>query len=377
MKAFVIQHDNPTDSWFYRVVTNYTKLNFDYCMADRFKENAEWEFFESNTPITSCLPGFEFTIVVKPGIIFPYSFYQRRIEPNLGQYQITSVGPARVYHSDISLPKQGTLPVKYQFPYIDPTNEDTFSSTHDQGIEMLLKNSNLSYVVHNEIPEPIYNLNRPIEWAMTVSSGFYINYILQAGGFDTNTIVNHVDISKGSLEVRKYTIDYWDGIDYLKWMDHLYEKFPLLNVFNGEQFRRGHKPTHVVLDHMSTVWSKSQWIEHWRKYQKCTHNYYACNFADTRSLKRIFKKFHAPYYGSVFWYDGALKRMPANINKTSEQSHSHAKAFMQTIVDYNPSTLVYGSDHCCAKFNGVSASDALSSMEVDSRKNLWQDINGI
>ena len=69
--------------------------------------------------------------------------------------------------------------------------------------------------------------------------------------------------------------------------------------------------------------------------------------------------------------------MPANINKTSEQSHSHAKAFMQTIVDYNPSTLVYGSDHCCAKFNGVSASDALNSMQEDSRKNLWQDINGI
>ena len=84
-------------------------------MADRFKENAEWEFFESNTLITSCLPGFEFTIVVKPGTIFPYSFYQRKIEPRLGKFQITTVGPAKVYHSDISLPKEGTLKVKYQF----------------------------------------------------------------------------------------------------------------------------------------------------------------------------------------------------------------------------------------------------------------------
>ena len=66
--------------------------------------------------------------------------------------------------------------------------------------------------------------------------------------------------------------------------------------------------------------------------------------------------------------------MPANINKTSEQSHKHAKAFMQQIVDYNPSTLVYGSDHCCAKFNGINASEALNNMEQDSRLNLWKGI---
>jgi len=373
LKAFVILHHQPLDSWFYRVATNYTKLNFDYCMADRFKENSEWEFFESSTPIESCLPGFEFTIVVNAGVIFPYSFYQRKIEPKLGQYQITNVGPAKVYHSDITLPKEGDLKVKYKFPYIDPTDENTFSSTHDQGIDMLLKNSNLSYVVHNEIPEPIYNLNKPIEWAMTVSSGFYINYILQAGGFNHNTIVNHIDISKGSLEVRKYTIENWNGTDYLKWLDHLYEKFPLLNIFNGKQFRRGHNPTHIVLDHMSTVWSESQWLEHWRKYQKCTHNYYACNFADTKSFEEVLST-HKEHYTSVFWYNGALKRMPANINKTSKQSHNHAKAFMQRVVDYNPNTLVYGSDHCCAKFNGITALDALNSMTEDSRLNLWETI---
>ena len=377
MKAFVIQHDNPLDSWFYRVVTNYTKLNFDYCMANRFKENQDWKFFESYSPIDNCIEDFEYTIVVKPGVIFPYSYFQREIEHKLGKYKITKIGPAKVYHSDLSLPKEGTLNVSYSFPYIDPTNEDTFASTHDRGIEMLLKNSNLSYVVHNEIPEPTYNLNMPIKWAMTVSSGFYVNYILDVGGFDTDTIINHVDISKGSLEVRKYTIDYWNGKDYLKWLDHLYEKFPLLNVFNGKQFRRGHNPTHKVLDHMREKWSEEAWLEHWNKYQKCTHNYYYCNFADTKSLKKIFKKFHAPYYGSVFWYDGALKRMPANINKTSEQSHKNAKAFMQSLVDYNPSMLVYGSDHCCAKFNGISAADALANMQEDTRQKLWREINAI
>ena len=374
MKAFVIQHDNPNDTWFYQVATNYTKLNFDYCMADRFKENKDWQFFESYSPIDFCLEDFEYTIVVKPGVIFPYSFFQRAIESKLRKYKKTVVGPAKIYDSNKDLPPEGTLHVKYKFPYIDGTNADTFSLTHDQGTDMVLANSNLSYVVHNEIPEPEYTLNKPIKWAMTVSSGFYINYILDAGGFDTNTIINHADISKGSLEVRKYTIENWNGTNYLSWLDHLYKKFPLLNVFNGKQFRRGHSATHNVLEHMKQKWSEKAWVEHWHKYQKCTHNYFYCNFADTKSLKRIFKRFNAPYYGSVFWYDGALKRMPANINKTSEQSHTNAKQFMQTIMDYNPSMLVYGSDHCCANFNGITAADALSSMEQDTRKNLWRFI---
>ena len=69
MKAFVIQHDNPKDTWFYQVATNYTKLNFDYCMADRFKENRDWQFFESYAPVEYCLENFEYTIVVKLSLI--------------------------------------------------------------------------------------------------------------------------------------------------------------------------------------------------------------------------------------------------------------------------------------------------------------------
>ena len=76
----------------------------------------------------------------------------------------------------------------------------------------------------------------------------------------------------------------------------------------------------------------------------------------------------------LVWWNGALKRLPSNLCKTSEQSHAKAKKFMQTIVDYNPSMLVYGSDHCCANFNGTTAAAALASMEQDTRKNLWRFI---
>lgn len=371
MKAFVIVHDNPKDTWFYKVATNYTKLNFDYCMADRFSENAEWHFYETNNLDWKKFNQYDFTVAVKPGTIFPYSYFQRVIEHQIGKFKWNTVGPSMIYCPT----GVGTTEIKlpYNFSHVNPENADTFSETHDSAIDMVLKNSNLAYVVHNEIPKPVYELNKPVKWAMTVSSGFYINYILQDAGFDNNTIVNHIDISKSSLAVRKYTIEHWDGEDYLSWLDHLYDKFPLLTVFNGKQFRRGHRPTHNVLEHMDTKWTKSQWQEHWKNYQKCKHNYYVCNLGDTSAFKKILAE-HRAYDSSVFWYNGALKRQPANVNKTSNQSHQNAKRFIDTLVNYNPELLVYGSDHCCNTFNGITSKQALEQMARDSRADLWKQV---
>ena len=73
MKAFVIVHEKPLDTWFYKVATNYTKLNFDYCMADRFDENADWHFYDTTNLNWDKFKNYEFTVTVKPGDIFPYS----------------------------------------------------------------------------------------------------------------------------------------------------------------------------------------------------------------------------------------------------------------------------------------------------------------
>lgn len=369
-KAFVIVHDNPQNTWFYDVATNYTKLNFDYCMADRFIENSDWDFYETNKLNLNNYNNYEFIIVTKPGVIFPYSYFQRVIEPHISDAEYYKFPNTELVH--IWCPKGygvKELDIKYTFPYVDPTNANTFSATHDSAIDILLRNSNLAYVVHNETPKPV-ELKKPVQWAMTVSSGFYINYILEDAGFDSKTIVNHVDISKSSLAVRRYTIENWDGKDYLKWLDHLYEKFPLLDIFNSGQFKRGHRPTHQVLEHMEYKWGNS-WEQHWKKYQECDHYYNICNFGDVNAFNKILQE-HDVYETSVFWYNGALKRQPANVNKTSRQSHANAKRFMKAIADYNPNLLVYGSDHCCKQFNGVKATTALEAMEEDSRETLWR-----
>ena len=377
MKAFVINHvkEDQLPTWFYQVATNYTKLNFDYCMADRFEENADWHFFETTNLNYEHFIDYDMTIVVTAGVIFPYSYFQRVIEPQIGKFRWYNIGPDITIYNPSGTHDTTELELSYDFPVVDPSNADTFSATHDSAIDMVLKNSNLAYVVHNEIPKPVYGRITPIQWAMTVSSGFYINYILEDGGFTEDTIVNHIDISKSSIAVRKYTIANWDGEDYLSWLDHLYEKFPLLSTFNGKQFQRGHKPTHEVLDHMNEKWTHDEWITHWTKYKKCKHNFYVCNLSDHTALKQILDE-HKAYDFSVFWYNGALKRQPANVNKTSQQSYTNVKRFMKTLESYNPKLLVYGSDHCCHTFNGTSTKAASIMLKDggDSRAKLWKRV---
>ena len=40
----------------------------------------------------------------------------------------------------------------------------------------------------------------------------------------------------------------------------------------------------------------------------------------------------------------------------------------------NPELLVYGSDHCCNTFNGITSKQALEQMARDSRADLWKQV---
>ena len=76
-----MSHDKP-DTWFYKVVRNYTKLNFDYCMADPSNENADWHFYDTTQLSWDKFKNYEFTIAVRSGDIF-HSYSNRRIQhPN-------------------------------------------------------------------------------------------------------------------------------------------------------------------------------------------------------------------------------------------------------------------------------------------------------
>jgi hypothetical protein len=251
---------------------------------------------------------------------------------------------------------------------IDPTTEQTFIHSHSAAVTNLIDDSNISYLMHNEIPE--YSAaTSAVDWAVTVSSGFFINGILNHHGMHSDTVVHHIDISKISLAVRKYTIQEWNGIDIKSWIKHLQEKYPSMQLFNR------HKFTDRDSDYM-TIWENLQaeftdWQSHWKQYQSLQHHYHRVNISNRSDVDKLLLAITSG--NGVIWWNGALKRMPGNLLKDSNTSHQSAIEFVQLLADHNPNTICYGSDHCSNQFNGELASTVAESVaENNSRELLWQ-----
>ena len=217
--------------------------------------------------------------------------------------------------------------------------------------------------MHNEIPTP-KSFNKEIEWAMTVSSGFYINYVLYNNGFKDDANIHHIDISKPSLRIRRYTIEHWDGQDFNLWVEHLHKKFPLLNMFSKSISSQ-------CLEHMEQTFD-TNWLEHWKKYKQCNHYYHFCNLNDNKSLINILNKHNPNKKVSTFWWNGALKRLPGSILKTSEQSFQSVKTFLETLNSYNSNMVAYGNDHCITEYNGITVKEAINKTMHNSRESLWK-----
>jgi len=363
MRAFVII--TKKSDWISNIALNYTQLNFDYCMANRINK-PDFEFIITNDANLVNIYRYEYVIIVDSGTILPYTYYEEwihdKIKKSDAEYidfkdtpTVTIVKPGGKGREELTL--------NWALPFIDPSSTDTFSATHESAINLLLKNSNTCYIMHNEIPTP-ESFNKEIEWAMTLSSGFYINYILHNNGFKDDANIHHIDISKPSLRIRRYTIEHWDGQDFNLWVEHLHEKFPLLNMFSKSISSQ-------CLEHMEQTFD-TNWLEHWKKYKQCNHYYHLCNFNDNKSLINILNKHHPGNKVSTFWWDGALKRLPGNILKTSEQSFQSVKTFLTTLSNYNSNMIVYGSDHCNNEYNGITVNKAIKKTMHNSRDSLWK-----
>jgi len=355
MKAFVIIKDDCGCD----IALNYTQLNFDYCMAGRINK-PEFEFFITHDVKLINIYRYEYVIVVDSGTILPYTYYEEQLHDKIKDSNAEYIDI--VPHITIIKPggkgREELIP-NWIIPFID-------SSSHEGVTNLLLKNSNTCYIMHNEIPIVKCVTDKDIEWAMTLSSGFYINYILYNNGFKENADIHHIDISKPSLYIRKYTIKNWDGKDFYLWFDHLHNKFPMLKLFSKSISKQ-------CVEHMEQTFN-TNWLDHWKKYQQCNHQYHYCNLNDISSLINILDKHNPSKKVSTFWWNGAHKRLPANVMKTSKQGFESVKIFLETLNNYNSNMVVYGSDHCVNEYNGITVKEAIKKTKYNSRDKLWMEI---
>lgn len=371
-KAFIVLKKK--DDWFSDVATNYSQLNFDFSVTSRLtSDNFEYIITQDLNNIN--LSNYEYSIVVQAGTIFGFSYYERKLkkvieDSSAAKIDFNNNPTVAIYKTHGS--GQETLDINYKFPFIDPQSPETFAQTHVNVSEILNINSNMSYVIHNELPVFENVSDEPVDWALTVGSGFFINQVLHRFGFTDDANIIHIDVSRLGMQARKYTIENWDGLDYEKWMDHLYTKFPSMSLFNNGKFTSKESNTQKILDHMKSQF-KDQWMDHWNIYKNLNHTYTNINIGDVHAVKNLLGV--RKHRCGVIWWDGALKRLPANLSKTSDDSWTLAKQFTQALCDFDSQLFCFGGDHCGMQFNGTSANQVVQLIkEYNSRDRLWKNI---
>lgn len=340
------------------VALNYTQLSLDYQEKNRIPTQNKIDYFVVDDYTT--LPGYDVIMVVQAGTIFLWGAYELHYKQMVEEspFEYITLNKNVWFHKP-----SGTGDTKFVGKHIHTLNTETakdFYGSHDNLLTSLIDDSNITYLMHNEIPNygPV---TEPVDWAMTVSSGFFINCILSHHGYKDTTVVHHVDISKISLQVHRYTIRKWNGVDFPGWMKHLNEKFISMGLWNRRKFTEQDNKWQSVWDNVQEFFG-DDWYEHWERYCSLEHKWHRMNIKDIHTI---------PKKGQgIIWWNGALKRLPSNLLKTSEQSHKDAVAFISRLPE---DTICYGADHCDMQFDGVNANTAcrLVSLE-DSRKALWQ-----
>jgi hypothetical protein len=213
---------------------------------------------------------------------------------------------------------------------------------------------------YDDIEEPREDFQSPLTSLYTVAAGFKPNRILQTHGWDSGSRVVYFDYSLKALEIRKYMVDHWDGVDFPRFVERLFEVFPHPGTFY--QLWDGLTPDEVDPADIRRMWqrelerwgSAQQFADHWRGYRELAHEYVGCNIlTDPAPLfERIVAQPNA-----VIWWSNAFFTMYGNWFYTLDQRSRVYEDWIEQIARFNPDLFLFGSDYNNVNVNSVRAAE--------------------
>ena len=372
-KAFIVVRPSVNSAWS-DIALNYTQLSIDYSVTSRLDSAPHEYYIEHNTvDLESKYFEYDELVVINEGTILLYGMYERFFS-NTSDYKKIKICDTAFILKPKSLNNNvDESMARNDILHIDATTFDRFKLSHINVTKNLIDDSNMTYFMHNEIPILNTVSATPLSWAITVSSGFFINQVIDHYGFTDDCKICHVDISKISLMVREYTINNWDGRNVHQWIDHIHEKYPSIKLFNkGKLTSKDPSFTRIWNEHIN-YFGEDNWIDHWNKYKKLNHSYHRINMSDINDVNNVLSNVSKDKLGAI-WWNGSLKRISANLMRSCNDSHAYVINFLQTIQNHNSDTICFGSDHCNLQFDGSNISDALKRVKaINSRNKLWID----
>jgi len=372
-KAFIIVRSDNKSVWA-DIALNYTQLSIDYSVTSRLDSAPHNYYIENNdVDLEKKYSHYDEIVVIKEGTILLYGMYERFFKSTPDCKQIKISDTAYIIKPNAAESILNESFTRKDILYIDATTFDSFKLSHVNITKNLIDDSNMTYFMHNEIPIFDQSTTTPLTWAITVSSGFFINQVLNHYKFSEDCKVHHVDISKISLMVREYTIKNWDGYNVYDWIDHIHEKYPSIKLFNKGKLTSKDPSFIRIWDEHIKYFGEENWITHWNEYKKLNHFYHRINLADINDVNTVLSNISTDTAG-VIWWNGALKRIAANVMRSNNDSHNYVIDFLQAIQQHNSKTICFGSDHCNLQFDGKDINSVIEAVKkTNSRTQLWID----
>lgn len=359
------------NEWYHDIVLNYTQLSIDYGVSSNYG-SINFDYFIVDDFVKNDFSHYDTIIIIKAGCLILLGTIQFDIMPFINDFEWIEV------NNEINVwqPKgngQQKIYVRREPSYICSDTQYNFLLSHTNIVKEIIDDSNMSYIVHNEIPIMGNKSKKDLDYVVTVSSGFFVNCILDFHGYHDQTEIHHIDISKPSLQIRKYTIENWEGDNLDQWIEHLNKKFPTIKLFNKNHFTKDDFMWLGVWQNLQEQFG-DRWKSHWDSYKNLNHIYHRINIASEKDVNGVLEKL--PHGQGAIWWNGSLKRLPGNIMKDSNGSWESAKSFLNNLRLKSPNLICYGSDHCTQQYNGLTSIQCLDEISsTNSRNDLWKISN--
>ncbi|MCH8622527.1 hypothetical protein [Undibacterium sp. TS12] len=202
-------------------------------------------------------------------------------------------------------------------------------------------------------------VNRPpLDAVFSVAAGFKPYKILQTQGFHADTKVILFDYSLKALEVRRYIVEHWDGVDFPRFIRRIFTEFPHPEAFY--QLWHDTTPDNIDWHDVDMLWQQEldKWggaqnfQQHWQACRKLPHQYLHCDLLQGRQelLDAL-----SLYQNAYIWWSNAFFTIYSHWHYSADERKQQYLAWVEELAKAAPDCQVNGADHHNVAVNGLTA----------------------
>lgn len=213
---------------------------------------------------------------------------------------------------------------------------------------------------YDDIELPPAEFVGPITTLYSVAAGFKPQRILATHGTDEATRVVYFDYSQTALDIRRCLVEEWDGDDFPRFVEYLFQQFPAPGAYY--QLWDNVTPDTVDRSDIQAMWERElkRWggeqafREHWQVYCRLHHEYVHSDIMqDPTPLMATVRREEQ----GVIWWSNAFFTMYGNWFLNANARESAYRRWISQLAELAPGLFLLGSDGNNSNVNAIRAAE--------------------